>query len=265
MFSIEQKNVFITGAGRGIGLSIAIRLIEAGARVVISDIADATEAAKEIGAVYVPIDVTDENSVADALAAAEQAIGRLDIVINNAGGALRDAPVTEENYDNYSRTLKINTDGVFFGMKHAPDHMNDGGSIINTASLAANYAISEYMSYSAAKAAVIAMSRTAAQTLGARGIRVNCVLPGTHATPSQPADGLEAHLCRKLAPLGTTGELEDLAGVYHFLSSPESRFITGQALTVDGGWGIGLAPAALESLVADFEGEKQLGYTGDFE
>lgn len=264
MFSIAGKNAFITGAGRGIGLAIAERLIAAGANVVISDIADATEVAAKIGATYVRIDVTDEQSVADALAAAETVVGKLDIVINNAGGALRDAPVEEETQANYAKTMQINADGVLFGMKHAPKHMNDGGSIINTASLAANYAFADYLSYGAAKAAVISMSKAAAQSLGGRGIRVNCVLPGTHASPSQPADGLEAHLCRKLAPLGTTGELDDLAGVYHFLSAPESRFITGQALTVDGGWGIGLAPAALESLAADFAGEKQLGFTGEF-
>ena len=264
MFSLDNKTAFITGAGRGIGLAIAERLLTAGAKVVISDIADATDVAERIGATYVRIDVTDEQSVSEALAAAEAAVGKLDIVINNAGGALRDAPITDETQANYARTMQINADGVLFGMKHAPKHMNDGGSIINTASLAATYAISDYLSYGAGKAAVISMSKTAAQTLGARGIRVNCVLPGTHASPSQPADGLEAHLCRKLAPLGTTGQLEDLAGVYHFLCASESRFITGQALTVDGGWGIGLAPAALESLAADFAGDKQLGYTGDF-
>ena len=264
MFSLADKNALVTGGARGIGLAIAKRFIAAGANVIIGDIADATQIAKEIGATFQQMDVTDEQSVALAFQAAEEKLGKLDIVVNNAGGALKDAAVTDEQLENYHRTLRLNTDSVFFGLKHAPEHMNDGGSIINTASLAAIYSIAEYTSYSAAKAAVIAMAGTAAQALGVRGIRVNCILPGTHTSPSQPADGLEAHLCRKLTALGTVGKLEDLAGVFHFLASPESSYMTGQSIVVDGGWGCGLSPAALETMAADFEGEKQLGYTGEF-
>jgi len=264
VFSLESKNAFITGGARGIGLAIAERYIAAGAKVVIADIADATNTANEIGASYLPIDVTNEESVAQALQSAAEQLGRLDAVVNNAGGALADATVVNETYENYQRTLRVNTDSVFFGLKHAPPHMNEGGAIINTASLAAVYAVAEYASYSAAKAAVIAISRTAAIALGNRRIRVNCVLPGTHATPSQPADGLEAHLCRKLSVSGTIGSVDDLAGVFHFLAAPESSYITGQTIVVDGGWGLGLTPAAAEALTQDFAGERQLGYTGDF-
>lgn len=264
MFSLKGKSAFITGGARGIGLAIAERFIAAGATVVITDIADATVVAEEIGAIYLPIDVTSEESVAAALAGTEAKVGKLDILVNNAGGALKDAVISEEEYANYQRTMLLNTDSVLFGLKHAPAHMNDGGSIINTSSLAALYTVAEYASYSAAKAAVLALTRSAAMHLGSRGIRVNAVLPGTHTTPSQPADGLEAHLCRKLAPLGTEGQVEDLAGVYHFLAASESRYITGQNLVVDGGWMLGMTPAVVEALTSDFDGERQFGYTGDF-
>lgn len=264
MFSLAGKNAFITGAARGIGLAIAERFIAAGANVVISDIADAAEVAAEIGATYVPIDVTSEQSVRQALEKAVASIGKLDVVINNAGGALADASIEKENYENYARTLKINTDGTFFCIKHAAPTMNDGGSIINTSSLAAVYAVAEYASYSAAKAAVLALSRSAAMALGPRGIRVNSILPGTHTTPSQPADGLETHLCRKCTPLGREGNLENLVGVFHFLAANESSYITGQEIIVDGGWGLGLPSTVSEALTEDFEGERQLGYTGDF-
>jgi len=264
VFSLQSKNAFITGGARGIGLAVAERYIAAGAQVVISDIADATDVADEIGAIYLPIDVTSEESVATALQSAEEKIGKLDIVVNNAGGALADATVENETNENYQKTLRINTDGVFFGLKYGPRHMNDDGAVINTASLAAVYTIGEYASYNAAKAAVLALTRSAAVSLGPRGIRVNAILPGTHTSPSQPADGLEAHLCRKLAPLGKEGKLADLAGVYHFLAAPESSYITGQPFIVDGGWGLGLTPAAAEALTQDFAGERHFGYTGDF-
>jgi 3alpha(or 20beta)-hydroxysteroid dehydrogenase len=264
VFSLQGKNAFITGGARGIGLAIAQRYIAAGARVVISDIADATEVAKEIGAAYLPIDVTSEKRVAQALHSAEDRIGKLDVLINNAGGALADATVENETNENYQKTLRINTDSVFFGLKHGSRHMNDGGAIVNTASLAAVYTVPEYASYNAAKAAVLALTRSAAISLGPRGIRVNAVLPGTHATPSQPAEGLEAHLCRKLAPLAMEGSVDDLAGVYHFLAARESSYITGQAIVVDGGWGLGLTPTAAKALTQDFEGKRHFGYTGDF-
>jgi len=248
MFDLNGKNAYVTGAAGGIGLAVARRFLKAGAQVVITDVTDSTRVAEETGLLFHRVDVSDERQVALSLAKAEEQLGKLDIVVNNAG--IGDVGYTFEESDQtlIERTTKINQWGVLYGLKHAPKHMNDGGSIINTSSMAAIINLVASGVYSATKAAVISMTRMSALELGSRGIRVNAVCPGYIATALGSGDeGVD--LCEAMTALGRVGTTDDLTGLYHFLACDESSYLTGQALQVDGGWSCGPSKAVLEKVL----------------
>lgn len=248
MFSLKGKNAYVTGAAGGIGQAVAARFLKAGAKVVITDVTDASQLADEMGAIFHKVDVSDEQQIAQSLAQAEHQLGKLDIVVNNAG--IGDVGYTFEESEQalIERTTKINQWGVLYGLKHAPIHMNDGGSIVNTASMAAFINLIGSGVYSATKAAVVSMSSMSALELGSRGIRVNAVCPGYIATALGSGDeGVD--LCEAMTALGRVGTTEDLVGLYHFLASDESSYLTGQALKVDGGWSCGPSSAVLEKIL----------------
>jgi NAD(P)-dependent dehydrogenase (short-subunit alcohol dehydrogenase family) len=248
MFSLQGKSAFITGAAGGIGLAVAIRFIEAGAEVVVSDIVDGSQAADEIGAHFVSIDVSSEESVAEALERATGLVGTLDIVVNNAGVGDVGPTLEESPQALIERTTAINQWGVLYGLKHAPSQMNDGGSIINTSSLAAIVNLPGNGVYSAAKRAVLSLTEMSALELGHRGIRVNAVCPGYVETALGSAEEGDA-LCEAFTALGRKATTDDVVGLYHFLASDESSYITGQAINVDGGWTCGPTSALLEQVI----------------
>ena len=248
MFSLEGKHAFITGAAGGIGRAVAERFIQAGASVVITDIVGSQTVADEIGAQFIQADVGSEDSVARALKQAKKQLGRLDIVVNNAGIGDVGATLEETPQDVLERITRINQWGVFYGLKHAPGVMNDGGSIINTASLAAIIKMAGSGAYSATKAAVVSMTKMAALELGHRGIRVNAVCPGYIDTAMGSGDEGKT-LSEQFTALGRAGTTGDLTGVFHFLAADESSYLTGQALIVDGGWSCGPSPQVLETLL----------------
>jgi len=252
MFSLKNKNAFVTGAAGGIGLAVAKRFREAGARVVIADLVDGGEAAEDIGATFVKLDVSDETAVRTALEESGALNGKLDILVNNAGitGKENFFKIEQGTPENLDLMFKVNTFGVFYGLKHGPAQMNDGGSIINTSSLASTMGVPGNSQYSGTKAAVDQISRVAALELGSRAIRVNAICP-TFVRTSMGASDLGLALAESLTALGRLGELEDLTGMYHFLASDESRFITGQTFNVDGGWSAGLSSQLLETLTPD--------------
>jgi NAD(P)-dependent dehydrogenase (short-subunit alcohol dehydrogenase family) len=248
MFSLVDKSALVTGAAGGIGRAIAERFVAAGARVVITDIADAHETARAIGATYLPMDVGAEDSIADGLREAASLLGPLDILVNNAGVGDVGTTIEETEGAVLERITRINQWGVFHGLKHAPARMNDGGSIINTSSLAALIKLAGSGAYSASKAAVISMTRMAAVELGSRGIRVNAVCPGYIDTALGSGDE-GRRLCESFTAIGRMGTTGDLVGVYHFLAADESRYITGQAIAVDGGWSCGPSTRLLETVL----------------
>lgn len=248
MFDLTGKNAFITGAADGIGAAVARRFRKAGAEVVITDIRDASELAGEINAHYLPLDVADEQQVAAALAEAQSLLGNLHVVVNNAGIGEVGSVFEEQDASVLERVTRVNQFGVLYGLKYAPRHMNDGGSIINTASMAAYINMIATGAYSATKAAVVSMTRMAALELGTRGIRVNAVCPGYIATALGSGDEGVA-LCEAMTALGRVGVTEDLVGLYHFLASDESAYLTGQAIKVDGGWSAGPSAAILERVI----------------
>lgn len=184
--------------------------------------------------------------MAQALEQAADQIGPLDIVVFNAGITGQDnfVKIAEGNADHFAQVIDVNQKSVFYGLKHAPSRMNDGGAIINTSSLAASYALSGNSQYSATKAAVEALTKVAALELGARGIRVNAVAPAFMRTAMGASD-LGVAIAKDRTALRRLGEMEDLVGVYHFLAADESRYITGQTIVVDGGMGLGITEQAM--------------------
>jgi NAD(P)-dependent dehydrogenase (short-subunit alcohol dehydrogenase family) len=249
MFSLSGKIALVTGGCSGIGLAIVARFMAAGAQVIAADLAT-TPAFDKNGASFVALDVTDEDRLARVFAEVEENFGKLDILVNNAGIGLEEGPLIEADIGAFQKTLAVNLNGVLFGLKYGPRHMNDGGSIVNTASLAATTTMPEYTGYSVSKAGVVKLSQQAAVELGNRNIRVNAVCPGTTTTPMEPADSEESRLCKYLTAAGRPGTPEEQAAVFHFLASDDASYVNAQAITVDGGWVHGLNNALIDKLLA---------------
>ena len=247
-FSLKDKAVFITGGASGIGLGTVQRFLQEGARVVIADIQPPPQAVLDDGAVYLTVDVSSRDSVIAAFESAVAAIGTLDVLIHNAGAPGKGVQLTESDEAVLDRLVALNFYGTYYVLKYGPRHMNDGGSIITTASVAGLQQNEGFFDYSATKAAVISMTKTAAVELGLRGIRCNAVAPGPVRTPMLPPGHLLNTLAKQLSALGRIAEVDDLVGVYHFLASDESKYVTGHTMVVDGGRLTGYRKAVLARL-----------------
>ena len=234
-FSLKDKAIFVTGGASGIGLGSCERFLNEGARVVVADIQPPPQSLLDDGAIYLKVDVSDRDVMVHAFKTAEQRIGKLDVVIHNAGAPGKGVHITESDEAVLDRLVALNFYGSYYLLKYAPRHMNDGGSIITTASVAGLQQNEGFFDYSATKAALISMTKTAAVELGLRGIRCNSVAPGPVRTPMLPPGHILNTLAKQLSTLGRIAEIDDLVGVYHFLASDESRYITGHTLVVDGG------------------------------
>jgi NAD(P)-dependent dehydrogenase (short-subunit alcohol dehydrogenase family) len=245
-FSLSGKRAFVTGAGGGIGLAVAERFAQAGAEVVIADIRDPSDAAQRIKAGAVTLDVGNENAFASALEAA----GPLDIIVNNAGILGAEVPIAEQSVENLDLMLKINLQSVHHALKHGQKVLRDSGSIINTSSYNAFIGIRETPHYAVTKAGMNALTRNGAVELGHRGIRVNAVCPAYVQSGMSGGDEV-FRIAKRVCPLQRAATTDDLVGLYHFLAADESRYLTGQAIVIDGGWSAGLTPAAWEQLSAE--------------
>jgi len=234
-FSLKDKGVFITGGASGIGLGTAERFLQEGARVVIADVQLPPQSVLDAGAVFLPVDVTQREIVIDAFQSAEQAIGALDVIIHNAGMPGKGAHITDSDEAVLDKVVALNFYGTYYVLKYGPRHMRDGGAIITTASVAGLQQNEGFFDYSATKAAVISMTKTAAVELGMRGIRCNAVCPGPVKTPMLPPGHILNTLAKQLSAVGRIAEVDDLVGVYHFLASDQSRYVTGHTMVVDGG------------------------------
>jgi NAD(P)-dependent dehydrogenase (short-subunit alcohol dehydrogenase family) len=219
----------VTGASHGIGRAIAQRLLGEGASVVAADVDPAGRELEGERVRFVPCDVRSEDDVEAAVAAAGDAFGRLDVLVNNAGAGGAYGPIPELRAEEWDATFELLVRSVMLGTKHAARAMiagGRGGSIVSTASIAGMFGGAAPMAYSAAKAAVISMAQTASVELAGHGIRVNAVCPGVIDTDMVPDRSPE---------VVATGRPEDVAAAVAYLAGDDARFVTGQALVVDGG------------------------------
>lgn len=247
-FDLTGTSVLVTGARRGLGRAIALEFATAGADVAIGlrDVRDDAGLAAEIAALGsralpLQLDVTDLEGARAAIDEAAREFGRLDALVNNAGGGIMaDAiDVTEQEFD---RVWELNTKSTYFLSQHAAKHMRDagGGAIINVASQAGLVALPGESAYCVAKAAVVHLTRCHAVEWGGYGIRVNALAPtfietdGTQAALSDPA--FRADTVERIAALHRIGVPREVSGAAVFLASPAASLITGQTLAIDGGW-----------------------------
>jgi NAD(P)-dependent dehydrogenase (short-subunit alcohol dehydrogenase family) len=227
MFSLSNKVAIVTGAASGIGLAIAERFRAAGAIVVGVD--------RSPGGIVV--DVSDESQVANAFETVVTQHGRLDIVVNNAGIQPLGVSFDDLTPQLLERTFAVNVHGVAYGIKHASRHLRAGGRILNTGSFVGLLGVPHGTAYAASKATVIHLTKLAAVELAPRGITVNCVCPGTIATPAVLGipENPEIPFAESRTPLGRLGTAGEVAAAFHFLASDEASYITGAVLPVDGG------------------------------
>ncbi len=258
MVRLTGRTVLITGAASGIGAATARRLAGDGARLVLADVdgAGVEKLAAELGQVAVKADVTRDEDIERMLEEPYRRWGRLDVLFNNAG-VIRVQPMLEVTGAEWDRVMSVNLRAVFFVLQatakrmlqQAPMPESDlRGKLIQTASIASYRGGNHLMTpYSASKAGVVSLTRSAAQVLAPQRITSNCVCPGAVETPMWEQidrewgalDGLgqgEAWKRRiRGIPLGRPERAEDVANVVAFLAGPDSDYMTGQALNVDGG------------------------------
>ncbi|MEV0487228.1 glucose 1-dehydrogenase [Streptomyces sp. NPDC050508] len=256
MGKLDGRVVLVTGAARGQGEQEARLFAAEGAKVVVADVLDeqGEALAKELGASasYVHLDVGAEADWSAAVGAAKEAYGRIDGLVNNAG-ILRFNSLVDTPLEEFMQVVRVNQVGCFLGIKAVAAAMEDGGTIVNTASYTAVTGMAAVGAYAATKHAILGLTRVAALELADRRIRVNAMCPGAIDTamsnPAQldpDADVEEMsraldELYRKLVPLGRIGKPAEVARLALFLSCDDSSYITGQPFVIDGGWLAGVS------------------------
>jgi 2-dehydro-3-deoxy-L-rhamnonate dehydrogenase (NAD+) len=231
----------VTGGASGIGEAIAARLSGEGARVSIWDRDEAALAPARAScraAHGLVVDVTDAEAVERAAKATAEALGRIDILVTSAGITGPNAPVWDYPIDEWRRVFDVDVHGVFHCCRAVVKHMqqNDYGRIVNIASVAGKEGNPNAAAYSAAKAAVIGLTKSLGKELAVSGIRVNCVTPAAVATPifSQMTEAQIAYMKSKI-PMGRFGTVEEVAALVCWLASEECSFSTGAVFDVSGG------------------------------
>jgi NAD(P)-dependent dehydrogenase (short-subunit alcohol dehydrogenase family) len=247
MSRLAGKTVVITGAGRGIGAVMAIRMAQEGANVVVTDVLDTkgtVEAITESGgsAIGISVDVTSDDNLAAMVEATEKAFGSLDILVNNASifAALQPKPFMQIDNDEFDKVMTVNARGVHQATRAVVPAMlrAGGGKIVNIASGTFYYGAPGLSHYTASKGAVIALTRCHGRELGDKNIQVNAIAPGlTESEALQGNTGFDPARAPTVQSRSIKREMlpEDLLGTLMYLITPDSNFVTGQTLNVDGG------------------------------
>jgi len=244
---LKDKVAIVTGSGRGIGEGIVLRFAEEGAKIIVNDVneQDAKNVVDQVKAkggqaVAVIGSVSDRATVQKTVDTAVKEFGTLDIIVNNAG-ITRDSILHKMTDDQWNSVIDVNLTGVYLGIQCAARIMREKGygKIINISSTSALGNVGQ-LNYSASKAGVIGMTKTAAKELGAKGVNVNAIAPGmiwTDMMKNMPPETLKQMdmMLPFIVPLNRKGSPQDIANLALFLASDESSFITGQVIFCDGG------------------------------
>jgi len=264
---LEGMAVLVTGGGTGIGRACAERLAADGAAVTICGRTESklAEAAKRVEAVaahggsvrWIAADVTREQDVRAAVARALEPTGRLDGCVANAGGGGGMGPYHVQEVEEFLRVLHLNVLGTMLCIKHTVTQMIEagGGSFVGMSSLAGHVTHPYFGAYTAGKAGIEAMLRNAADEYGHKGVRFNAIRPGFIATEIMlhiPRESRAYQSYLENTPMAGVGEPEDVAQLARFLIGPESRWITGEAINVDGGHSLRRGPNFSEFAEAIF-------------
>ena len=244
---LEGRKALVTGGDSGIGASVAIAFAREGADVAISYLPEEEEDAREVvafieeagrTAVAIPGDITTAEFSRKLVATAVEGLGGLDILVNNAGKQQNQSDLLDITDEQFDETYKTNVYAMFRVTKAALPHLKPGSTIINTSSIQAYQPSENLVDYASTKAAINNFSKGLAQQLAPKGIRVNVVAPGPIWTPLQTAGGQPTEDLPSFGedtPLGRPGQPAELAPAFVFLASPESSYVSGSTLHVNGG------------------------------
>ena len=239
---MDKQIAIVTGAAKGIGKSIATRMINDGFHTILVDVENGESLVNKLGtsATFISCDISDEEQVVSLFNTVKDEFGRVDVLINNAG-IIRDNVIWKMPVEDFDKVVDVNLKGTWLMCKAASILMRkqQGGKIINIASRALLGNIGQ-SNYSASKAGVVGLTRVLALELGKYGVLVNAIAPGLIDTPltqKLPKDVQEKLI--QAQPTKTMGKPEDIANTVSFLSNKNTRFITGQTIYVDGGKSIG--------------------------
>ena len=241
---LEKKRALVTGGSRGIGAAVVVRLARDGADVALTYVSNPDQAnetartARALGvkALAIRADSADAKAVVDAVEQTARELGGIDILINNAGVAVI-APIDDYRLEDLDRTLAVNVRAVFVAIQSAVKHMQSGGRIVNIGSCnAERMPFTGGGVYAMSKAALVGLVKGLARDLGPRGITINNVQPGPVDTDMNPATSDFAKLLVKQMAIPRYGTVDEIASLVAYLAGPDTAYVTGASLTIDGGF-----------------------------